>query len=159
MLHLLWVFAFTWMLKVPEVQKTDWKPSTYTLQDKMVKLGWSCTNSKLIINQCKKTAKDPKRCILAAAAIGLNETNACKYAYQNSCFWLQKSYNSAEESIKDFVKTYNRFWYKYKDWSFFYGHKWISPKSHFCMSEKSSGAKGWCPNWLKHFEYFVNKLK
>lgn len=151
MLHTLSALAMTWTL--------TWTKSTYELQRTMISIGWNKENSKEIINQCKKSALDPRKCVKFASAIWANETQACKTAYQNSCFWVTKSYLTQKESIRDWVKKYNKYWYKAIDASHFYWYKGKSPKTHYCMSEKSSWSVGWCKNGFKNTTYFLAKFR
>jgi len=64
-------------------------------------------------------------------------------------FWIR----AKDNNIKWFVTRYNKFWYKAKEWSFFYGSDWKVWKSHYCTSEKSSWSVKWCPNGEKNFNY------
>ena len=139
-----------------------WTSATYELQNKMIDIGWSKTNSEYIINECKATAKDPRKCAIYAASIWANETQACKFAFKNSCFWVQKWYDSEKESIKDWIKKWNKWWYKAKWAHHFYSNKkGIKPKTNYCLSEYQPDWKllSYCPNWYKNVTFYLQKLQ
>jgi hypothetical protein len=90
-------------------------------------------------------------CIKTWLAIAYAEST---FNNQNNYFWLM----SKDKSIKSWVTRYVKYWYTAKEWSFFYWKNGISGESRYCMSEESSWSVGWCPNWLRNFNYiFMNQ--
>lgn len=99
------------------------------------------------------------KCIKVSFAIMCNESSCWKYYKNYSIHWIQKDFNSELEAINTFTKTYYKYWYKAKDWSFFYWTANKSAPSRYCTSEESSWSIWHCPNWRKHFDYFYNLIK
>lgn len=150
------------LLCVTQTVSAGWSQSTYILQNKMISLGMDKPLSEVIINECKKTAKDPKHCIITATFISGAEstlgsnTDSCKnvFGVTGQCF------KSRTDSVKDWVKRYNKFWYKQKDPNGFYSNsKSWKPKTRYCMSEHSSKSEWFCPNWHTNAWNLYIKLK
>lgn len=96
-----------------------------------------------IWHECRKAkVKDWKHCTKTALAINFAEAS-----FLSKDLWLQ----SKDKSIKYWVHQYRIYWWKAKDWEFFYWHNWKHWKSKYCMSEYSSKTNWWCPNWKKNF--------
>lgn len=53
-----------------------WNASTYEFQSRLVSVGYDKPLANAIINECKATAKDPRRCATVAAFIGKSESTA-----------------------------------------------------------------------------------
>ncbi len=139
--------------------KTEWTESTFTLRKTIVKMWVDFKLATFIINECKETAKDPRKCVKTAVAIYGNESGFGKYCKNNSCFWvISKKYTSQQAAAKDWIKRYNKYWHKHNWWSFFYGGKWWKGPSGYCHSEVSSWSKLWCPNWSYTFNYFYSLI-
>lgn len=45
---------------------TEWKKSTWDMYHKLQKIGFEDKLAKSIINECKKSAKNPKNCVIVA---------------------------------------------------------------------------------------------
>ena len=148
------------VIKAPQTQ-TWWTQQTYSLEKRMEKIGWSEENSRSIINECKKTALNPHRCVVYASAIWANETKEGKKARNHSLFWIWKKFDSDKKSIIYWVKMWNKHWYKCRNVKHFYSPvRWVKPKSYYCLSEvQPSGIKlPYCPNWYAATNYFIKKL-
>lgn len=136
-----------------------WTKETFLLQKKIVKMWVQLPIAKTIIDECKRTAKNPLKCVKTTVAIYWNESWFWKRCRNNSCWWIvSKKYSSKKEASIDFIARYNRFWYKH-DWAFFFywnrGKLWASK---YCTSEESSNSSVGCPIWASNFQYFYNKM-
>ena len=106
-----------------------------------------------------KEWRSVERCVKVSFSIFCNESSCWKYYTNNSIHWIQKSFETQIEAINYWTTTYYKWWYKAKEWSFFYGSEnWPAP-SLYCTSEASSGTYGWCRNGRKNFNYFYNLIK
>lgn len=138
---------------------TKWTIETHRLNGKIINMGVDGTLSAFIINKCKATAKDPRKCVLISISIYWNESWFWKYCKNHSCWWvISKSYKSQIQAADDWVDRYNRHWYKAKDGTFFYSLKGKLPPSRYCTSEVSSNSKVGCPNWLRNYAIIYNKI-
>ncbi len=143
------------------VKDVEWTKSTYDIYHRLQKIGFEDKLAKSIINECKKSAKNPKNCVIVAWFIGKNESGAWrKVNSRNSVFWISGvSFETKEEAVKDFVKRYNKHWFRQTHpTSFYSATPKVKPKTQFCMSEDSSGAKGACPNGLRISMQAYNSL-
>ena len=127
-----------------------WSKSTYALQGKMIKLGFSKKLSAYIINGCKAEAKDPKRCVTTAAMIAKAESGAGKTDKNNNVFGFRKQkFVSKEDSVDAFIIRYNKHWYKSPLPSHYYPPKGKTAKTGYCTDEHSSNSKVGCPFGLR----------
>ena len=156
---LIWIAMWSAIEWINVNANSEWTKSTFDLQKKIVKMGVQLPIAKIMIDECKTTAKDPLKCIKTATAIYGNESGFGKHCKNNSCYGvISKKYTSVGEATKDWIKRYNRLWSKHT-WAFyFYGSKGKLWASHYCTEERSSGSKVGCPTWAKIFAYFYNKL-
>ena len=137
----------------------EWTKETFALQKRIVKLWVSVPLAMTIINECKRTALDPRKCVKTAVAIYGNESGFGKHCKNNSCYGvISKRYNNIHEATKDWVRRYNLYWYKHNWAFFFYGSKGKLWASLYCTSEESSWSKVGCPNGARTFTYFYNKI-
>lgn len=113
-----------------------------------------------LVNECKKQDKEVVNCIKLGASILWAESSWGYNCYKFKCFWVQwVTFNSFEESARDFALRWSKHWYNQKKPSSFYSSKaWVFPKTHFCLSEVSSGSNTHCPNGAKHAWSVFNKL-
>lgn len=119
------------------------------------KIAWS------LVYTCKEKAENPTNCIIAGASILKAESNLWKKCNGYNCFGMwggSHKYSSYEKWIEDFVKRYNKYWYKAKSASFFYPSKWSVSPSRYCTSETSSNSSKWCPNGQRHAQYMWDLL-
>lgn len=137
-----------------------WSKSTYVLQDKMREVGYSDELSESIINECKKSAKNPRNCVIIASFVGKAESNAWRAKNGNNVFWVMgKKYASKEDSVKEFVKKYEKYWYNQRNPSSFYSAvPNVKPKTYYCLSERSSKSLTHCPNGSKNAWNAYRKL-
>lgn len=143
------------LLSIPSITNAS------TINENLVKI-WGKTNANILIKECDNNARISWRhCKILASSIANAESNIWKWAYRHNIFWINnwKKFNSDEESIKDWVKRYNKYWYRlhYFPWDF-YKNKWVWV-THYCTSEESSNTKNWCPFWLKNSMLIWNQLK
>lgn len=127
----------------------------------LVKLGMNEKIAGSLVYTCKEKAENPTNCIIAGASILKAESNLWKKCNGYNCFWMwggSHKYSSYEKWVEDFVKRYNKYWYKAKSASFFYPSKWGVSPSRYCTSEHSSNSSKWCPNWQRHAQYMWDKL-
>ena len=99
----------------------------------------------------KQEAKDKKHCIKTGLAIAYAESS---WKDTETPFGLQ----SKDKWYAKWVKSYTKFWFKSTHMSFFYGSNGKAGKSHYCLSEDSSGTDGWCPNWLKNSQIVYESI-
>lgn len=139
-----------------------WYPSTYKLQSKMISVGMDRPLSEVIINECKRTAKDPKHCVVTASFIsGAESTLGTNLDNCKNVFWVAgKCFTSRTEAVKDWVTRYNKYWHKQKDPNGFYSNsKSWKPKTRYCMDEDSSKSEWFCPNGHSNAWKVFLKLK
>lgn len=48
------------------VKELEWKQSTWDMYHRLQKIGFEDKLAKSIINECKKSAKNPKNCVIVA---------------------------------------------------------------------------------------------
>ena len=99
----------------------------------------------------KQEAKDKKHCIKTGLAIAYAESS---WKDTKTPFGLQ----SKDKSYAKWVSSYKKYWHTAKHMSFFYGSNGKEGKSHYCLSEDSSGTDGWCPNWLKNSQVVYESI-
>lgn len=76
----------------------------------------------MIINECKRTAKDPRKCVMTAVSIYGNESGMGKKCAFYSCYGvISQRYDNIYEATVDWVERYNKFWYTHNGGAFFYG--------------------------------------
>lgn len=135
--------------------------SANSLNDKIIKV-WGKENWNILINECKKARISEDHCKILASSIAKAESNNGKNAYKHNIFWINnwKVFYSDEESIKDWVIRYNKYWYKlkYQPKHFYSNNPKYPALTRYCMSEESSNSKGFCPNWRKHADSMYNYL-
>ncbi len=96
--------------------------------------------------ECRvQNVRDNFHCIKTGLSIAFAESS---WKNTTTPFGLQ----SYEKWFRKWVSSYNEFWYKAKDWFFFYGDWGKYGKSHYCTDEESSGSKKGCPNGRKNFD-------
>lgn len=138
----------------------EWTKDTFALQKKIVQIGVQLPIAKTMINECKRTAKNPLKCVKTATAIYGNESGFWKHCLNYSCWGVvSKKYSSKEEALKDWINRYNRLWFKHNWWAFFYWWKWWLGKSGYCTEEHSSNTAVGCPMWTSTFNYFYSIIK
>lgn len=146
---------------VQSVKQFDikWTKDTYKLNDTIIKMGVEKGLAKHMIDECKATAKDPRKCVKTAVAIYGNESSFGKNCYQNSCFGFNGfSFKSKEAAFDRWLKSYVKHWQNHTGAEYFYGGKGWVGKSHYCTSEVSSNSSVGCPFGARHFEAFYNKI-
>lgn len=147
----LWIiFMFLWLSKAYDMEikhnvKTKYKVRWYlwweyafTLQKRLMKLGYSDNNSVIIINNCKKQGKLGKiknvgRCIQTAWMIGYVESWSWKHCLKNNCLGLyqgRKGFKNKDEWFKDWVSRYVKYWRWYKKPYHYY---WPNPITWYCV--------------------------
>ena len=135
--------------------KADCKVKTLVKIWMNERIAWS------LVYTCKDKANDPRHCIIVASAILKSESNLWKKCNGYNCFgmwgWSFK-YKTYEEWVEDFVRRYNKYWYKAKSASFFYPLKWWKSPSRYCTSEASSNSSVGCPNGRRHAQYMWDIL-
>lgn len=143
-----------------EVKSSTWKKSTYEIRDKMLKLGFNKKLADYVVNECKNTALDPKRCITTATMIAKAESNCGIDAHWHNVWWINegKKYDSDNKNFDRWLKSYNKFWYKLSKPEHFYPSKWEASKSNYCSSEESTHTKKWCPAGQRNAYIAYNTL-
>lgn len=140
------------MADSPQLKDNGWTSQTYLLHKKLVKLWVNEDVSTVLINNCKWSAENPKNCILVGAMIlkaesgGGTRFNKCHniFSMMGYCF------ETRTEAIKNFVKRYNKRWYKLdKPIHFYSPYANVQPVSGYCASEVSSWSPHSCPNGYK----------
>jgi hypothetical protein len=147
------IFSITWFL-FPKAYADDGKEEKITYEN--LTISGSIKPPFEIYSQLKdecfaQEVKDKKHCIKTWLSIAYAE---CTWRDLKTPFWLQ----SKDKSYKKWVKSYKKYWYKAKDWHFFYWDWWELGKSHYCTEEESSWSKVWCPNGRKNFNRIFNNL-
>ena len=127
----------------------------------LVKLGMNEKIAWSLVYTCKDTAIDPRNCIIAGSSILKAESNLWKKCNGYNCFGMgggSHKYSSYEKWVEDWVKRYNKYWYKAKSASSFYPLKWWKSPSRYCTSEASSNSSVGCPNGRRHAQYMWDIL-
>lgn len=116
--------------------------------------------SEYVINRCKDTAENPRRCVVTAAMISKAESQMGQNAYKNNVWGINewKTYKSVYANFDRWLKSYNKYWYKSPLPSHYYPPKGWESKTMYCTDEHSSNSKKGCPNWLKHATVVYNIL-
>ena len=123
-----------------------------SLNEKIVKL-WGNNLWNIVIKQCDNYSKYPEHCKKINSAIASAESNFGRNAHNYNIYWNSKyKFKSFEQSIIQFNKTYNKYYWKpnYKPSDFYSNTPNRKPRTRYCMSEHSSNSSNYCPNWFKH---------
>ena len=136
-----------------------WTHKTYALHTKLTHIWVDASLAGTIINECKKTARDARKCIYTTVSIYGNESWFGKHCSYNSCFWfIWRKFASKEDGARAYIRQYNNLWYGHNGGAFFYGgHGWLW-RSQFCTEEKSSHSYIGCPNGAKTFNYLYHLI-
>ncbi len=139
---------------------SEWTKDTYKLHNKLQELWMEKNLAKYVIDRCKETAENPRRCVTTAAMIANAESWMGKYAYKHNVWGINewKTYASVYANFDRWLKSYNKHWYKSPLPSHFYSKAWEYPKTRYCTDEHSSGSKKGCPNGLRHSTLVYNIL-
>lgn len=90
-----------------------WTDTTWETWSKMRDLGFSSNLATDIINECKKSARDPAHCVRTATFIAVAESTAGNNAKKNNVFGIQEGdFATKKEAVDDWISRYNRKWYK-----------------------------------------------
>lgn len=151
------------------------KKDTYSIQQKRaIKQKANPDLVNKLWNSCSKA--------VSKKLIDNKRVLATKSESQIHCFWLWLSNSKAEsqmgndksnhwyfgfmgskdKSADNYVKTYNKVWYKidkYNAWRLFYGSKNKIAPTRYCLSEDSSNTKWRCPNGQKNFDTIYQPYK
>ncbi len=133
---LLWIIA---LIMSKANASTEWTKETYSKQKNLVSIWFSEQMSKDIINGCKKSKRNPVRCIKTLSFIMWAESSMWKRCYRNNCTGMNDGsveYSSEMEWINAWVKKFDKFWYNQKDPSGFYRADWTKPPTRYCMGIK-----------------------
>lgn len=116
--------------------------------------------SEYVINRCKQTAENPRRCVNTAGMIAKSESNMGKDARNNNVWGINegKRYDSIYANFDRWLKSYNRYWFKSPLPQHYYPPVGSFSKTRYCTDEHSSGSKIGCPNGLRHAKYVYNIL-
>ena len=114
----------------------------------MVELGFTYNLSGYVINKCKETAQNPRRCVNTATFIAVAESGGGKYAKGNNVWGINegKTYASPEANFERWLKSYNKYWYNQIYPSSYYPPKGKVSITRYCTDEHSSKSKVGCPN-------------
>lgn len=118
----------------------------------LVQLGFTKPLASQIVDSCKKYSRNPVHCIKYASSVAWAESSGGWNCHQYGCFGIlggNIKYNSLTHGVNDWVKRYNRWWYKATSTSDFYPPKGKKSKFNYCTSEHSSNTKVGCPNGLR----------
>lgn len=128
-----------------------WTKATYEKLDKMQKIGFEKKLATYVINGCKRTARDPNKCVVTASMIAKAESNAGQDAYMNNVWGINegKTYKTKEANFDRWLKSYNKYWYKSPLPEHYYPPKGQVSKTRYCTDEHSSKSAIGCPNWLR----------
>lgn len=128
-----------------------WTKATYKKLEKMQKIGFEKSLATYIINWCKRTARDPNKCVTTASFIGKAESNAGRDAYMNNVFGINegKTYKTKEANFDRWLKSYNKYWYKSPLPEHYYPARGQVSKTRYCTDENSSRSAVGCPNGLR----------
>lgn len=137
---------------------SEWTESTFKKYDNLVSIGFSKQMATDIINSCKRSEKDPVKCIKFMSSWMWAESSMWTRCYRKNCLWMNDwwvAYSSIIEWLNAWVKKFDKWWYKQKNPSGFYRADWIPPATHYCMGKK----KDWvCKEWTKNSWKVWNKL-
>jgi len=139
----------------------EWNKWTEAKYQNLLKIWFEPTFAKNIIKECKSTAKDPIRCIKIWASISGAESSWWYNCFKNNCMGMggrKISYKTKKEWVKDWVRRYNKYWYKQKNPNGFYPLKGKKSPTRYCTSEHSSRSKVWCPNGNKNAWAIWNQI-
>jgi len=176
---LLWIIAAFMGTKAHA--GSEWTEDTYKLHNKLQELWMEKNLAKYVINRCKETAENPRRCVTTAAMIASAESWKGKDAYKNNVWginkmiplkvnwkqvydkigkkvYIRETYYSVYVNFDKWLISYNKFWYKSPLPNHFYSKAWEYPKTRYCTDEHSSGSKIGCPNGLRHATLVYNIL-
>lgn len=136
--------------KINKANANVWTQATKEKQNTLVNLWMESSLAKSLINTCKATALDPAHCVKIWASILAAESSLGKKCHKNNCAGIADwkiGYESKEDGIKDWVKRYNKYWYKQKNPDGFYSNtpKRI-PATRYCMW----GSAGYCKHGHKN---------
>lgn len=171
-----WLQSFTWNTTLPKTKenrkKDIWEKAQRTLSNelnascdktcKIKQLEKAWTNPEIatiLVNECKKQDKEVVKCIKFWASILWAESSGWNNCHKFNCYWvLWMTFNSYEESTKDWVTRFGKHWFRQKNPSNFYSDSpsW-KPTTRYCTSEKSSW-KPYCINWHRHAWTVFNQL-
>lgn len=128
-----------------------WTKETYKKLEKMQKIGFDKKLATYVINWCKRTARDPNKCVVTASMIAKAESNAGQDAYMNNVWGINewKTYKSKEANFDRWLKSYNKYWYKSPLPEHYYPPKGQVSKTRYCTDEHSSKSAVGCPHWLR----------
>lgn len=117
----------------------------------LVSAGITSALADSIISQCKASARDPVHCIKYSASVSVAESSGGKNCHKNGCFGIKSgriSYDSLDAGVADWVRRYNKYWYKATSVSNFYPARGAVSRFRYCTSEHSSNSSVGCPNGL-----------
>lgn len=140
----------------------EWTKETQSKLDTLTQIGFEPLFAKSLITECKSSAKDPVRCIKIGASIAGAESSMAHRCYKNNCMGIgggSITYSSKHEGVKDWVKRYNKWWYKQTSPNGFYPLKGQKSPTRYCTDEHSSGTKVGCPFGNRHAWKVFNSLK
>jgi len=139
---------------------SEWTKDTYKLYEKVQKLGMEKNLASYVINSCKETAINPRRCVITACMIAKAESNMWQNASGNNVWGINewKKYDSVYANFDRWLKSYNKYWYKSPLPSHYYPPVGKVSKTNYCTDENSSWSKKGCPFGLKHATYAYNFL-
>jgi hypothetical protein len=129
------------------------EPSSHI--ENLTKNGYREEPTMALIIACSN-ARDPLHCKLYGLSIMYNEagnqqkSKAC--ITRKNCMWLNSGkmvFKSYQDGMDDWVRRYNKYWYKATSMSQFYAPKGKKSYYGYCTSEVSSNSEVWCPEWLK----------
>ncbi len=127
----------------------------------LVKIGLQKPLASQIVDSCKKFARDPVHCIKYASSVSWAESTGGQRCHKFGCFWIKSggiAYDSLADGTNDWVRRYNKYWYKATSVSDFYPARWNVSKFRYCTSETSSNSSIGCPNGLKASSSLFNKI-
>jgi len=109
----------------------------------MVEIGFTYNLSGYVINKCKETAKNPRRCVNTATFIAVAESAGGRYAKGNNVWGINegKTYSSHEANFDRWLKSYNKYWYNQIYPSSYYPPKGKVSITRYCTDEHSSKSK------------------
>lgn len=139
---------------------SEWNEGTWKLENKMIEMWMNKNLADYIINSCKVTSENPRRCIITACMISKAESNMGKNAYKNNVWGINewKTYWSVYENFDRWLKSYNKWWFRSPLPIHYYPPVGKTSKTMYCTDEQSSGSKKGCPFGLKHATYAYNIL-
>ncbi len=141
--------------------KMTWTESTKKLHKTIVSQWMNYDIAKYLINKCKETAKDARKCVIHASMISKAESNMGRDAVNGNMFWITWYKWTLKGAIDTWVWKYNKYWYNNTKPSDYYktsnSHL---PRSRYCMSEYQPDGThlNYCKNGIKHSTYIFNLL-